>query len=52
MILDRHRQMLVGRIERHSLGDRPRTEYALHLEAEIIVKPPRGMFLDDEDPAR
>ena len=39
MILGRHREALVGRIERRPLGHGPGLEHAVALEAEVVVQP-------------
>ena len=48
MILDLHRQTLVGRIERRAFGNGPRFEHALHLQAEVVVQMRRVMSLHHE----
>ncbi|MGY4356834.1 hypothetical protein ACVW0J_003327 [Bradyrhizobium sp. i1.7.7] len=52
MVLDLDRQPLVMRIERGSLGDRPRLEHAVELEPQIIVQSRRIVLLDHEAPLR
>src|SRR5206468_1835551 len=47
-----HRQALLVGIERWALGDGPRAEHTFHLEAEIVMKARRPVFLNDEAVAR
>lgn len=49
MILDVHRQALVGGIERRPFRHRPALEDAVGLETKIVMQPAGVMFLDDED---
>src|SRR5580693_1348002 len=44
MILHLHGQPLVRRIERRSLGHRPRLQHAFHLQAKVVMQP-RGSVL-------
>ena len=48
MILDLHRQPTLAGVEGRALGHRPGSKHAGELEAEVIVQPPRGVFLHDE----
>ena len=53
VVLDGHRQALLARVGRRALGDGPRLEHAVDLEAEVVVQRARRVLLDDEDrPAR
>ena len=49
VILGLHGEALVGRIERRALGNGPRLEHAIALEAEVVMQPPRRVLLDDEE---
>src|SRR5579875_694541 len=51
MVLDHHGEMLPRRIERWTLRHCPRSQHAFHLEPEVIMEPPRRMFLDNEQTA-
>ncbi len=46
MILDVHRQALVGRIQAGALRDRPALQDAFELEPEVVVQTRRRMLLD------
>jgi len=48
VVLDLHREALVGGIERRPLGHGPGLENAVMLEAEVVVQPPGSVLLDDE----
>src|ERR1700760_1362808 len=48
MVLDFDREPLVMRVKRWSSRDGPGLEDAVELEAEIVVQPRRGVFLDHE----
>jgi hypothetical protein len=48
MIFHLHRQAFVSRIDRRPLGDGPRFEDAVQLQAKVIVQVARGMLLNDE----
>jgi hypothetical protein len=48
MVLGADGEALVGRVEAGAACHRPAFQRALHLEAEVVVQPPRGMLLDDE----
>jgi len=48
MVLDLDGQALDARIEARALGYRPALEHAAHLEAKIVMQPPRGMLLHDK----
>ena len=48
MILDVHREPLVGGIERRALGHRPGDQNALVLEPEVVVAARRCVQLHDE----
>ncbi len=53
VILDVHREPLLLRVPRRSLGHRPALEHAVHLEAQVVVQAPRGVLLHHEEaPAR
>src|SRR5579862_327525 len=52
MVLDMNREALFFGIERWPFRHRPRTQHALHREAEVIVEACRGMLLDAKHPAR
>ena len=52
VVLDEHRQTLVGGIQRWSLRDRPRAQDPFHLQAEVPVHLPGVMLLHDESRAR
>src|SRR5205807_3680361 len=49
MVLDVYGQRALSRFERHALGNGPRGERAVSLEAEVVVETPRVVTLDDED---
>src|SRR2546429_379706 len=49
MILDVHGEPLRLRIERGTLGDRPRQQHAVVLEPEVVVQMARQMLLDAEE---
>ena len=51
VILDVHRQPLRLRIERGSLGDRPRQQHSLVLEAEVVVQVAGQVLLHAEEQA-
>ena len=51
MILDVDGQALLAVTHRWALGHRTALEDAVHLQAEVVVEAPGGMFLDDEKPA-
>ena len=48
MVLDVHRQALVGGVEAWPLGHRPAQQHAVELEAEVVVQMARRVLLDDE----
>ncbi len=48
VIFDLNGEAFVMRIDRWTLGDGPRLQYAVEFEAEIIVKARGGVFLDYE----
>ena len=48
MVLDVDGEMLLPRLERHALRDRPARERAVQLEAEVVVQAARVVPLDDE----
>ena len=50
MILHVHRKPFRLGIERRALGNRPREQYAVVLEAEVVVEMARQVFLDAEEP--
>src|SRR5690606_5543250 len=52
VILDMHRQALVGRVQARSLGHGPADQGPVQLQAEVVVQPPGGVFLDDETQRR
>ncbi len=45
MILHLHGEALVGWIERRTLGNSPRFQYAIHFQAEVVVKTGCPMLL-------
>ena len=49
VVVDLDRQSLDLRVQRRLLGHRPRREYAVDLEAQVIVQGGRLVQLDDED---
>src|SRR5262249_29710560 len=49
MVLDVDGEMLLARLERHTLGNRPRRERSVALEPEVVVEPAGVVPLDDED---
>ena len=51
VILDVHREPLVGRVVRGSFRHGPGAEHALHLEPEIEVQPAGGVLVHDEEAA-
>src|SRR5262249_5249133 len=50
MVFDRHRQALLACLVRRALGNRPRFQHALHLEAQVVMQVARVVFLNDEQP--
>jgi hypothetical protein len=48
VILDLHRQPLLGRVQRGTLRYRPREQHAPPLEPQVVVEPARRVLLDDE----
>src|SRR6266851_2809043 len=48
VVLDVHRQTLVGWVEAGTFGYRPAQQYAVELETEIVVEMAGGVLLDDE----
>ena len=52
MILDVHREALVGLVEGGAAGDGPRLEGAFELEPEVEVHVGRGVLVHDEEPPR
>ena len=48
VVLHVHRQPAHRRVERGSLGHRPRDQHAVHLEPEVVVQRSRAVALDDE----
>ena len=51
VILDVDGEPALAGLERHALRHRPARERAVPLEPEVVVEPPRGVALDDEDRA-
>src|ERR1700704_137305 len=49
MVLRTYGQTLLGRVHRRPLGDRPRCQYAIDRQPEIIVQPTRVMLLNDKN---
>ena len=49
MILDVHGKMSRSRLERQPLRDGPARENAVALETEVVMQPPCGVTLNDED---
>ena len=47
MVLDLNRKALLAGDEARAFGHGPALQHSVQLEAEIIVKPPGGMLLDD-----
>src|SRR5262249_25489251 len=52
VVLDVDGQPLGLRPDGRTFGDGPALEDAVHLEAQVVVKPPGGMLLDDEEAPR
>jgi hypothetical protein len=52
MVLDLHREPLLAWIEAWTLRHGPALEHATHLQAEIVMQPPRRMLVDDEKQQR
>ena len=52
VILDVHRQTLVGGIDRGALGHGPREQHAVVFEPEVVVQMTGEMFLDAEEERR
>ena len=52
VILDLHGQALDLRTDRRALRDGPALEHPVHLQTEVVVEPPGGMLLDDEEAPR
>ena len=48
VVLYVHGQALLFRVHRRALGHRPALQHAVHLEPEVVMKPPRGVLLDHE----
>src|SRR5690606_13381784 len=48
VILDPARKALLRRHQAGAAGDGPALQGSIHLQPQIVVQPPRGMFLDDE----
>ncbi len=48
VVLDVHRQPLVGRIRRRPLRHGPGLQHAVELEPKVVVSPARGVLLHDE----
>ena len=48
VVLHLHREPLLGRVERGSLGHRPREQHAAPLEAQVVVEPARRVLLHHE----
>src|SRR5438067_1609413 len=51
MIFGLHRQALLARNEARTPGHGPALEHAVELETQVVMQPPRGMFLHHELPA-
>ena len=49
VVLDLHREALLGGVERRPLRDGPRPEDAAPLEAQVVVEAGGGVLLDDEE---
>ena len=49
MVLDVDGEVLLARLERHALRDRPARQRAVPLEPEVVVEAARIVALDDED---
>src|SRR4029077_13654978 len=52
MVLDVHREALLGRIEARALRHGPALQHAIHLQTKVVVQAAGGVTLDDEAPAR
>ena len=48
MVLDVHGQPLLLGPQRRSLGHRPALQHAVHLQADVVMEAPGGVFLDHE----
>src|SRR6266851_7977353 len=48
VVLDVHRQTLVGRVETGTFGYGPAQQHAVELETKIVVEMAGGVLLDDE----
>jgi hypothetical protein len=48
MVLGGHRQALLGRVQRGSLGHRPGDQHAVDLQPQVVVATARGMLLHHE----
>jgi hypothetical protein len=48
MVLDMNRESLVVRVVGRPLRDGPRREHAIHFKAQVEMKIPRGVLVDDE----
>src|SRR5262249_8851777 len=51
MVLDLYGEALLRGVEARALGDRPREQDAVELEAEVVVQARGGVLLDDEEVA-
>jgi hypothetical protein len=49
VILDVHGEVALARPQRNALRNRPARKRSVPFEAKVVVEPPRGMALDDED---
>jgi hypothetical protein len=49
MVLDVDGEALDLGPDRRPFGDRPALQHAVHLQTEVVVKPPGGVLLDDEE---
>jgi hypothetical protein len=47
MVFDVHGQPLLARNEARSFRHRPALQHAVEFQAEVIMQPPRRVFLDD-----
>src|SRR5690606_3172896 len=46
MVLDVDGEALLARHQAGALGDRPALQHAVHLQAQVVVQPPRRVLLD------
>src|SRR3546814_13121493 len=49
VVLDADGEALLAGHQARPLGDRPALQHAVHLQAQVVVQPPRRMLLDQVD---